>query len=44
MEETSEKRQKQIDDIFGKYNKTKTKAVSKTPKTKVLKPVKKKMV
>ena len=45
MEETSEKRQKQIDDIFGKYNKTKTKAVSKTPKmTKTIKPVKKKIV
>ena len=42
MEETSEKRQKHIDDIFGKYNKTKTKAATKT-KPKVLKPVKKKM-
>jgi hypothetical protein len=42
MVETSEKRQKQIDSIFGKYNKTKTKAATKT-KPKVLKPVKKKM-
>jgi hypothetical protein len=43
MVETSDKRQKQIEKIFGKYTKTKTKPATKT-KPKVLKPVKKKMI
>lgn len=43
MVETSDKRQKQIEKIFGKYTKTKTKTAAKT-KPKVLKPVKKKMI
>jgi len=42
MAETSDKRQKLIDDVFGKYTKTKPKAAPKT-KPQVLKPVKKKM-
>jgi hypothetical protein len=42
MIDTSDERQKKIDNLFGKYAKTKTKTASKL-KPKVLKPVKKKM-
>jgi hypothetical protein len=44
MDETSEKRQQSIDDIFGKYANSKTAAKPKTAKSKMLKPVKKKML
>jgi hypothetical protein len=44
MAENSEKRQQDIDDIFGKYANSKTAAKTKAPKSKMLKPVKKKMI
>jgi hypothetical protein len=47
MDDTSEKRQKELDKLFGKYavnTKTKTKTKTKTSKPKVIKPVKKKIV
>jgi hypothetical protein len=45
MDETSEKRQKDIDEIFGKYANSKADTKSKPkPKPKILKPVKKKML
>jgi hypothetical protein len=44
MEETTEKRQKAIEDVFGKYASTKPDAKPKVVKTKILKPVKKKML
>ena len=43
MDETSEKRQKDIDEIFGKYANSKADTKPK-PKPKILKPVKKKML
>jgi hypothetical protein len=43
MDETSEDRQKDLDEIFGKYANSKVVAKPKPPKSKMLKPVKKKM-